>query len=244
MASTIISKYKYYKKKRNLLLFFAYLPLIIGIPLFSYLFILGNKDIALTLLLVFVLIYLGLILYLRAQIYAYVMYLKYFEMLINKMPPQKIKRKLFTEKWLEKIQKDYELRKDTKDYELFSKYIKRDSFLSYIKNTSVIIVLAKHEGVDFYSPDIEHETARIVGENKVRQSVVLQFKRYRAFSEEAMESIEQVINYKDGFQHVIHITIGYVDTINEIYFLHPKKKYPNKFYYYGTTLIKRLCEED
>ncbi len=244
MGSPLIIKYKYYKKKRNSLLFFAYLPIIIGAPLFILMFIFGNNDLALTLLLVFVLLYLGLILYLRAKIYAYVMYMKYFEMLIDKVPPQKIKRKLFTEKWIEKIKKDYELRKDTKDYQLFSKYVKRDSFLSYIKNTSVIIVLAKHEGVDFYSSSIEDETAKIISENKVRQSIVLQFKRYTAFNEEIIGNIEQIINYKDGIHHVIHITVGYVDTINEIYFLHPKKKYPNKFYYYATTLIMKLCEED
>jgi len=232
----------FYGKKRNLILFFLLGMLVVIIAVFLILFF--NKidnNLLITLSLIAITAYLILFVFLRNKFLVYDTYYQYLLMIENKKDPYKLTMKLFTARWIKKIEETYELKVDEKEFQLYANYIKKESKPLRMKDTLVLVVVAKMQDFNFYSTEVEKEIEMLHRtKNKIRRQIVLQFKRYDELNDEATNEIEQIINFKNGQNQMIHITAGYSDKSNELYFLEPKKRYPSKYYYYACALIKDL----
>ncbi|HPX71680.1 MAG TPA: hypothetical protein PLP51_03140 [Acholeplasmataceae bacterium] len=232
----------FYGKKRNLILFFLLGMLVVIIAVFLILFF--NKidnNLLITLSLIAITAYLILFVFLRNKFLVYDTYYQYLLMIENKKDPYKLTMKLFTARWIKKIEETYELKVDEKEFQLYANYIKKESKPLRMKDTLVLVVVAKTQDFNFYSTEVEKEIEMLHrAKNKIRRQIVLQFKRYDELNDEATNEIEQIINFKNGQNQMIHITAGYSDKSNELYFLEPKKRYPSKYYYYACALIKDL----
>lgn len=232
----------FYGKKRNLILFFLLGMLVVIIAVFLILFL--NKidnNLLITLSLIAITAYLILFVFLRNKFLVYDTYYQYLLMIENKRDPYKLTMKLFTARWIKKIEETYELKVDEKEFQLYANYIKKESKPLRMKDTLVLVVVAKTQEFNFYSTEVEKEIEMLHrAKNKIRRQIVLQFKRYDELNDEATNEIEQIINFKNGQNQMIHITAGYSDKLNELYFLEPKKRYPSKYYYYACALIKDL----
>jgi hypothetical protein len=75
---------------------------------------------------------------------------------------------------------------------------------------------------------------------KVNKLIVLQFKKYPEWSQEAKQELNQIINYKAGQQSMIHLSVGYFLKQNQMYMLRPMKRYPSKHYYLAVMLAQQL----
>ncbi len=232
----------FYGKKRNLILFFLLGMLVVIIAVFLILFF--NKidnNLLITLSLIAITAYLILFVFLRNKFLVYDTYYQYLLMIENKKDPYKLTMKLFTARWIKKIEETYELKVDEKEFQLYANYIKKESKPLRMKDTLVLVVVAKMQDFNFYSTEVEKEIEMLHrAKNKIRRQIVLQFKSYDELNDEATNEIEQIINFKNGQNQMIHITAGYSDKSNELYFLEPKKRYPSKYYYYACALIKDL----
>lgn len=232
----------FYGKKRNLILFFLLGMLVVIIAVFLILFF--NKidnNLLITLSLIAITAYLILFVFLRNKFLVYDTYYQYLLMIENKKDPYKLTMKLFTARWIKKIEETYELKVDEKEFQLYANYIKKESKPLRMKDTLVLVVVAKMQDFNFYSTEVEKEIEMLHrAKNKIRRQIVLQFKRYDELNDEATNEIEQIINFKNNQNQMIHITAGYSDKSNELYFLEPKKRYPSKYYYYACALIKDL----
>ena len=71
---------------------------------------------------------------------------------------------------------------------------------------------------------------------KLKKQVVLQFKKYDTFDEDTKNEMDQIINFKAADNYLIHLTVGYMPKTNQIYYLRPKKRYPNKFLFLRNTV--------
>jgi len=232
----------FYGKKRNLILFFLLGMLVVIIAVFLTLFLLKiDNNLLITLSLIAITAYLFLFVFLRNKFLVYDTYYQYLLMIENKKDPYKLTMKLFTARWIKKIEETYELKVDEKEFQLYSNYLKKESKPLRMKDTLVLVVVAKTQDFNFYSTEVEKEIEMLHRtKNKIRRQIVLQFKRYDELNDEATNEIEQIINFKNGQNQMIHITAGYSDKSNELYFLEPKKRYPSKYYYYACALIKDL----
>lgn len=233
----------YYKKKRNLILFFliGMIILIAAVILLLYFLKLIDNNLLLTIGLVLMTAYLILFTFIRNRFIVYDTYYQYLLMIENKKDPYKLITKLFTAKWLKRIEEEYKLKVDNNEFRLYSKYIKKQAKPLRMRNTLVLVIVAKVKNFDFYSTAVETEIEMLHRDKqKIRRQIALQFKRYESLDEEAINEVDQIINFKNGQNQMIHISAGYSDKSNELYFLEPKKRYPSKYYFYACEMIKDL----
>ncbi len=235
-------KLSFYKKKRNQILFFLTSFLIIAVAIFFILLSSGvDSNILLGIYFVLAIVYLGVLLVFRVRFNIYNTYYQYLLMIENKRPPYQLSKKLYTENWLKDIQNTYQLDVDNNQYQLYSTYVKKSHTPYFVKQTLVVVVVAKDPGFDFYSDDINHEIEKFhLSKLKIRRQIVLQFKRYEHLDDVTISEIEQIINYKEGQNQIIHVTAGYSDKENKLYFLEPQKRYPSKYYLFTCQTILAL----
>lgn len=104
-----------------------------------------------------------------------------------------------------------------------------------------IITIVKDNEIDFYSDLIEAEYKKLWVEHEAKQKiskqVILQFKKYEKFTEEAKEELDQIIAFREGKNFLVTINCGYVANEQKLYFLHALNYYPNLYYKYGCELI-------
>ena len=231
----------FYGKKRNLILFFLLGMLVVIIAVFLILFF--NKidnNLLITLSLIAITAYLILFVFLRNKFLVYDTYYQYLLMIENKKDPYKLTMKLFTARWIKKIE-EYKLKVDNNEFRLYSKYIKKHAKPLRMRDTLVLVIVAKVKNFDFYSTAVETEIEKLHRDKqKIRRQIALQFQRYESLDEEAINEVDQIINFKNGQNQMIHISVGYSDKSNELYFLEPKKRYPSKYYFFACEMIKDL----
>lgn len=237
-----------FKKKRNLILFFVFISFAILVVSFAvlYFFFKVSFDLLSTIYLVLAVLDLGLILYLKGKISFYQMNIQYLEMLTNEGGPIYIKDRIFTPSWIQKIKDEgFILAVDNSDFAIYYQF---NSKLKWIVNSGDVflcVVIAKNEDISFYNGKIDDEIRLIYQKEpkkfKVSKQIVLQFKRYQELNEAEINEITQIIHFKNNRQYLIHLTIGYIFEKSMIYFLYPKHKYPNKYYYFAGRYIQYLC---
>jgi hypothetical protein len=239
----------YYKKKRNLILFFTLLPLVLGIIvgiIFQHVLVI-EFDILMSIFIPLIIVYLVYINILRRKLSYYVMYYNYYHMLTYQEGIKDVQGLLFTKSWLKKFETDgYKNSLETDDYIVFHKIHKKLDNIVSSGHVLEAIVVAKHNEVDFYSEEIETHIEEKINSyeysNKVKKQIFIQIKRYDELTESIQSEINEIINYKYNNQYFIHLNVGYSHKDNKVYFLCPKKRYPNKFFYYACQQVKKYCK--
>jgi len=240
-----IRELKKLKFKRNLILFFLNLILIILVSSFLLLWQLTeiSVDLLIGIYIILAFILVAVVIYLREYFSVLDMKYKYLVVVNNKREPYKIKKPIYTQEWTDSFvkEKGFTLQSETKDYSIFHKYIKADREVAVIKKAMIVVVVAKSNHVDFYSDELDKKIKKVYqGDeyNKAEKHIVLQFKQYDKKNHDAILEIDQIINFRSGRFHAVQITCGYFPKEKEVYFLEPKRRYPTKFYFYACNLIK------
>lgn len=236
-----------YRLKRNKLLFGLIFPTVL---LFStlipiYTLELLYIDTLITIYLPLLIIDLVSIIMLQPRLMLASMQYDYALMLSEHHEPQATSRKLFTTSWIANIQKKgFKVAQDHQSFMLMYQYYKKLDKIGSSDETIVFVVVAKQLDVDFYSTEIDHAIQSVYISDKkyqrVNKQITIQYKKYETLDESAKEEIEAAILFKAGKQKIINLTVGYLDDIQSVYCICPKKKFPNKYVYYACQEIKRL----
>ena len=251
MATQIINTQKKWyetKKKRNLLLFFVFLPvfiLVISFLLLNYVVRL-DFDLIMTIFLPLVLGDLIFTLAMKNKISYYHMNVQYLAMLLEEEGPIKLRGRIFTASWINGlIDEGFQLANDEKDHMLFYQFTRKLKGIPNSGDVLLTLVLAKDADFKFYHDALDIEMKRLYEQEpkhfKTKKQIVLQFKRFDQLNDDSKDEISQIINFKNNQQYLIHITVGYFFDQNMVYFVCPKHRFPNKYYYFACRYIKQLC---
>ena len=238
----------YYKKKRNKILFFVYVPFVITFALYFILNMVWQIDINLltTIALPVVIGLLAIFIGFRNKIYYYNMQYKYYLMKIEQIGPQHTNMRLYTKAWLDRFINDgFTPGMNAVDFQIYYRVSKKLEGIANRGDVLDVVVIAKNEDFDFYGEEIDKEINSLQlihhEKNRIKKIIVLQFKKYNEFSEEVELDIDKIINFSNQVHHLVHITAGFFPEKKMVYFLCPKKRYPNKYYYYACRQLKKYC---
>ena len=239
---------KQVKKKRDFFLFFSILLLILLILSFTLLYPYVNEDLLLSIYLVLSVGYLIYIAIIKSKTSYYAMKYQYLKMVSDQEGPIRLARRIYSKNWFDLFRKDgYLLAGDYQKYLYYYQVFDKVSEVPLSGKVIVFLIFAKDENFDFYSDEIDHEINKIrmnlPQDRKIRKQVVLQFTKYPEYDETVIPKLQEIINYKQGDNYLVHLNVGYFVKENMVYYLRPKKAYPNKFYYYATRVIKKYSEE-
>lgn len=243
----IQKQFNEYKKKRTLYLFFLFG--IVLIPLLAWLIItilsIEIENMYFYVMIIVLAVFITYITNVTKLMYIIMQY-EYFRMLHEAVPPTKIEHKIFTQSWLNHIaNQTYDKVFEDEDILAYARLIKRNKLMPSPQPVLSIILIAKVENYDFYSAQadliINNQLTKYQEREKINKLIVLQFKKYEKWTIEHKNECDHIINYRGGLQYMIHLSIGYFPKSQEIYYLRPIKRFPNKYYYYASLLIHQLC---
>lgn len=242
----IENQLKNYKKKRSFILFFIFgaLIFIISFVVFFEFILKINMDIMSLIYLILALAYLIMVLTLRSRIVFYSMNINYFSMLNDHLGLIYLDQPILDDEWIKhNLLTDYDKIVET-DYYLFSKIYKKTKYIVNRGELFLGVVVAKNEKVDFYSAKLGMQIDKIIDKHPrqkhVKKQIVLQFKSYEKYSDEALDDAKKIICFQEQGNFIINITIAYFKDLNAVYYLRPIKRYPNRYYFYGVKLIEAL----
>lgn len=240
----ILEQLKKYKKKRDLNLFFLLVGVVFSVIVYLVFHLLGVDFSVIAPIMMLLIIGLTVaILIMRPKILTYSMYYKYYKMLADNQGPLTVNVKPFTKTFIKKLNEmGFDSNFQTNNFIIHYKIYDKLKDIRSKGKAIVFAVMAKNDQAKFYSGELDTAIEQIVSAQKkpIKRQIVLQFKKYSSFNQVNKEEMDQVINLVDGGFVLIHLTCGIMLDTNQIYFLRPKKVYPNKFYYYGSKLIYEL----
>ncbi|MBN3491146.1 hypothetical protein JV173_06485 [Acholeplasma equirhinis] len=248
MASNLINdQLKYFKRKRDLYLFFIFFSLLIFLITYPIMSLLEARfDDIVTVYLVYLLIGTILFVVFKSKFLVHAMYYKYYKMLSDDQGPYKVPIKPFTPSFYTRLQRQGFLDKvEYDDFVIFYQFTKNLQSVRSRRLSFVAVILTTKPDFDFYQQKVNIALDMIYSNysdrKKVRNQIVLQFRKYDTYSEEARNRADQIINFNETQSALIQINCDLYLNEGEIYHLRPKKVYPNKFYYYATNMIQKLC---
>jgi len=237
---------EYYKKKRNNILFFVFGPFFIVVSIYLALTQFSNidKNVILNIVLPIIIVNVFFVIKTTNKSLYYNMKYLYYRMKEDQLGIVNIKKKLFTKKWLNDfLVEGYKLARETTSYIIYYRFPEKLKMNRQKNDILECVIVAKVKSLDFYSEEIDKEIDQIlIHNNRFKQTkkiVVLQYKRYEAFSESTEKDIDSIICFSNRFHFLVNVTVGYFEKDNQVYFLTPKTKYPNKYYYYACQQIKK-----
>lgn len=243
----INTEYELMKKKKNIIIIFISFSfsLLLGLCLFLYLSESVSDNIAIPVIFIIVVLYLFLIIYLRSKLVYYLMRYDYLRMVTENLGNLNVKKKLYTKSWISNIESNgFKKFIETDEYILYYQFIKKIPRFGKTGQLLINMIVSKIEDIDFYKKEINDHFEKIYNsyedEKKVKKQIVLQFVKHESYSDDKKEKLQEIINYKNGEQVLIHLSVGYFVNENQVYFLRPIKKYPNKYYFYACNLANEF----
>jgi hypothetical protein len=237
-----------YKRKRNFILFLLLAPalVIIGSALVFYFLETLELTHLVTIYLPLIIADFIVIFMVAPKLSMYNMYVAYSQLTLNQPHFLKTGKQLFTTSWIGQLKADgYELVQEDLTHLLLCKFYKKLPHLPNSDNTLVFITIAKNNGFDFYSEDIDNGMQAVYMRNKkyqkINKQITLQFKKYDIIDERANTEIESAILYQNGKQILINLSFGYQKEKASVYCLNPNGRYPNKYVYFAFKEVNRLC---
>lgn len=169
----------------------------------------------------------------------------YLLMLKEDLPPVNLTQNLFDDNWKKVLfNKGLKLHEKTEELELYYIFSSKDNDFKTFNRTMICIVVNKTNNLDLYSDKVQQSIKRIYEKNekqtKVKNEVVIHFKTYETLDEKTEKEIHKIISFKQDLFSITNITVGFIKDINQIYYLRPEKRFPNKQYYLTCELIKEL----
>ncbi|HCZ24632.1 MAG TPA: hypothetical protein DHV05_07295 [Acholeplasmataceae bacterium] len=182
----------------------------------------------------------------KNKISYYHMNVQYLAMLLEEEGPIKLRGRIFTASWINGLKDEgFQLAHDEKDHMLYYQFTRKLKGIPSSGDILLALVLAKEPDFKFYQEVLDVEMKRLYENEpkhfRTKKQIVLQFKRYDEFNDDSKDEISQIINFKNNQQYLIHITVGYFFDQNMVYFVCPKHRFPNKYYYFACRYIKQLC---
>lgn len=233
--------------KKNTIIY-AVLFSLIALAVFYFLahrYNLINKNILDGIYLLVVIVVFVLIIKLKNKLNYYVYRYNYLLMLEEDLPPVKTKRALLSDNWKQHFIKDgFTKHISTKRYSIYYQIPNKDSVFKEFGNTLVCVVVNNDPKLDLYSQTIQNKIKEIYEKieskhRNLKREVVIQFKEYENFDEDAKKDLQKILSFKQDSFTLINISVGYFPKTKQVYYLRPERRYPNRFYYLACNLIKR-----
>jgi hypothetical protein len=236
------------KRSRDLYLLYVYLPLIILIPLFLLLYypLQVNINTISLIYLPVLMIYFVFVISLRNKISAFSMTYKYLLMIKDSIGMTKISSKIFTQSWIDKFSSmGYTLFSDYSTHQIYYQFTKKLTGIANRGSVLLLIIISKTNNFDFYSTEVDKqiETLYMTQRNnkRIRKQITFQFIKQEENNLNIIDDMNKIICFKSGDNYLVNINVGYFYNTNEIYYLCPKRKYPNAYYFFACQEIKRMC---
>lgn len=250
MATPIIigEQLNYYKRKRNQCLFFIITPLFVvgSIYAINYFYTWINPNLLDTIVFVLILLYLVSLTVLKSNLSIYSMYLNYYLMLSDERGIQSLTDDFDFTNMMESIKnKGYEEIKTKKDYVIY--WYRKLPYKSHfdIKRATVLLIYIKDEAIDLYSETLHHELNLVYSEIETRSKpithqVTLFIKEVTELNATTIEDFQKVVNVSQSNRSLIQVNVGIERSSNNVYYLEPRKRYPNRMYCEVTNELKRI----
>lgn len=234
------------KEKNTILIVISFsFALIATTFLVLYLGRIVDEGLLLSFLLIISLGYLFLISYLRSRYIIASMHYDYLRMIHDDLGLIPIVSPLGTSD-LDKsiLETGHELLLDYTDFKVFYKLHSKISEIGKTGKVLTMYLVSDDMNFDFYSDKVSQAIDLVYQKLKVHVSrqIIVQFKPYATFDLKAKEDIHRIINLVNGPMTIVQITAGYFSAENSIYYLRPKKRYPNRYYYYATKMIDSVVK--
>lgn len=186
-----------------------------------------------------------LLITLKNRVNYYVYRYNYLLMLEDDLPPLKTKKAIFSSKWREQFLKEGFIKHViTSRYSILYQIPKKESPYKDFGKTLLCIVINNDPKLDLYGKTIQNKIKEIYEKiekdhPRIKKEVVIQFKEYEKFDNEVKKDLQKVLSFKQDSFTLINITVGYFPKTNKVYYLRPKNRYPNKYYYLACKLIEK-----
>ena len=246
----MMNQYETIKKKKNKFIFvisFSFL-LTLSVALFLIFQPFFNKDIGYSIFLVLLLGYVFFLIYFRSNVVEVMMKYDYFRMLDEDLGLIQTGATLYTKNWLKDLEENFEKHYEDSEIIFYYKFHKKLPKLGRTGRVLVYVIVSKEEDYDFHSNTINKHVEEVYNnyphEKRVRKQIGIHFKKYQSFNEKHKEELQEIINFKNGDILLMNIPVGYFVKEHKLYFLRPLKRFPHKYYYYTTNLIKELSYID
>lgn len=181
----------------------------------------------------------------KNKIYYYLYRYNYLLMLEDDLPPLETKKDILSTEWqLNFSNEGFIKHLGTSRYSIYYQIPKKDSPYKSFGKTLLCIVVNNDPKLDLYSKTIQNEIKKIYDKiekdyPKLKKEVVIQFKEYEKFNDEAKKELQKILSFKQDSFTLVNITVGYFPKTKRVYYLRPKKRYPNKHYYLACKLIEK-----
>lgn len=181
----------------------------------------------------------------KNKINYYVYRYNYLLMLEDNLPPLKTKKAIFSPNWLEMFTNEGFIKHvNTSKYSIYYQITNKKSPYKDFGKTLLCIVINKNVELDLYSRTIQNKIKEIYEKiekdyPRLKKEVVIQFKEYEKFDEETKKDLQKVLAFKQDSFTLINISVGYFPKTKTVYYLRPKNRYPNKYYYLACKLIEK-----
>jgi hypothetical protein len=249
MADRLITPYKSFKKKRDFILSLVFSSLIILITLIVLnFFVYRNNSLIEISLVLFLIIFIGALIFVRQMLFSINMYLHFYRMIEENQPAFTAKVMPFEVGFINNL-KEYQftLGIQQTDYQIFYRVYRRLPWVERTQPTLVVIVLSQNPTLEIDSTSLEADLTSIKDklnhQPQVQNELTLLIKKHENLTEEIKEKTHKIINFVYQNRAIVSIPCVQLND-RRMYVLRPKKLYPNKYYYVLIKLLYYLTEAD
>jgi hypothetical protein len=249
MASRITSLYKSFRKKRDLILslVFSSLMLFIGLVITNF-FLIPNNELIEILLVLFLLIFIVVLIFVREGLFSINMYLHFYRMIEENQPPFQANAGPFEPSFTNNLNKyEFTLGIQQPDYQIYYRLYRRLPWVERTQPSIVFVILSQTQGLDIDSMSLEADLTSIKDklnqQSPIQNELTLLIKKYDVFSDEVKEQTQKIINFAYQNRAIVSIPCASFRD-GRVYALRPKKLFPSKYYYVLIRLLYYLTEAD
>jgi hypothetical protein len=242
MAKRLSSSQRQFKQKRLFIFLLVGIYFLICSILASIYFFVDQSVPGLETTLLLLLIGLTFVLvWARQSIIPIQMYLHYYRMLDEQLPPFVIQSPIQSKAFLNNLDKyQFQLETETKEFQLFARVYDRLPWVARTQSSLIFVVLIKDQSIAITDERLESVILQYKTNLKLKKEIqnelTLLFYQAPFLTEELKEKTQRIINFSLQNRGIITIPCLQIGE-TKIYALRPKRLFPNKFYY---VLIKLL----
>ena len=249
MAARINTPYKSFKKKRDFILslVFSSLILLIVILILNF-FVMPNDAFIEIILMLYLLIFIGVLIFVRQIMFSINMYLHFYRMIEENQPPFIAKVTPFEHGFIDNLNKyEFTLGVKQSDYLIFYRFYRRLPWVERTQPSIVFIVLSQRPSLEIDSTSLELDL-KVIKDKLNQQSLIqneltLIITEQETLSEKVKEQNQKIINFVYQNRAIVSIPCALINN-RQLYVLRPKKLFPNKYYYVLIKLLYYLTEAD
>lgn len=175
----------------------------------------------------------------------YIYRYNYLLMLQEDLAPIKTNKAILSDHWQQEFIKDgFIIGADNSSFTIYYQVTDKTSVYKDFGKAFLCIVINKNPNLDLYGATIQEAIKKIYEKlekthSRLRKEIVVQFKEFEDFNEENKKELQKILNFKQDSFSLINLTVGFFPKTNQVYYLRPKKRFPNKYYYLTCKLIEK-----